>query len=228
MLGQAVYSFALVLFWWLSKQIISWAQFTTLASVLSSIYWKKSLRNVDIYMANNLHYNDVIMSQMASQITSLTIVYPAVYSGADQRKHQSYASLAFVRRIHRWPVNSPHKGPATWKLFPFDDVIMKIGRRHYWLPIHSSSKSFHIWGGSRGSHCWGHYFITLSYNQVSAIHWKIRHPWMKSTVPNLQMSCNVRWDTRLVVPLMAARVKCPISISDLVLWYCGGFQWSMP
>ena len=71
------------------------------------------------------HYNDVIMSSMASQITSVSIVYSTVYSGADQRKHQSYATLAFVRVIHRWPVNSPHKGPVTRKMFPFDDVIMR-------------------------------------------------------------------------------------------------------
>ena len=69
------------------------------------------------------HYNDVIMSAMASQITSLTIVYSTVYSGAYQRKHQSSALLAFVRGIHRRPVNSPHKGPVTRKMFPFDDVI---------------------------------------------------------------------------------------------------------
>ena len=49
------------------------------------------------------------MEAMASEIISLTIVYSTVYSGADQRKHQSSASLAFVRGIHRWPVNSPHK-----------------------------------------------------------------------------------------------------------------------
>ena len=70
------------------------------------------------------NYNDVIMSAMASQIISLTIVYPIVYSGADQRKHQSSASLAFVRGIHRWPVNSPHKRPVTRKMFPFNAVIM--------------------------------------------------------------------------------------------------------
>ena len=45
---------------------------------------------------NNHHYDDVIMSAIASQITSLTIVYSIVYSDADQRKHQSSASLAFV------------------------------------------------------------------------------------------------------------------------------------
>ena len=64
------------------------------------------------------------MTTMASQINSLTIVYSAVYSGADQRKHQSSASLAFVRGIHRGPVNSPHKWPVTRKMLPFDDVIM--------------------------------------------------------------------------------------------------------
>ena len=71
-----------------------------------------------------MHYGDVIMDAMASQITSLTIVYSIVYSDADERKHQSSASLAFVRGIHRGPVNSPHKCPVTRKMFPFDDVIM--------------------------------------------------------------------------------------------------------
>ena len=46
--------------------------------------------------------------------------------GADQRKHQSSTSLAFVRGIHRGPMNSPHKGPVTRKMFPFDDVIMNL------------------------------------------------------------------------------------------------------
>ena len=70
------------------------------------------------------HYNDVIMAAMASQITSLVIVYSTVYSGADQIKYQSSASLAFVLGIHRWPVNFPHKWPITRKMFPFDDVIV--------------------------------------------------------------------------------------------------------
>ena len=71
------------------------------------------------------HYTDVIMGAVASQITSLTIVvYSTVYSDADQRKHQSSASLAFVWGIHRWPVNWPHKWPVTREMFPFDDVIV--------------------------------------------------------------------------------------------------------
>ena len=61
---------------------------------------------------------------MASQITRPTIVYSTIYPAADQRKHQSSAWLAFVRGIHRWPVNFSHKGPVTRKMFPFDDVIM--------------------------------------------------------------------------------------------------------
>ena len=46
--------------------------------------------------------------------------------GADQRKHQSSASLAFVRGNHRGPGNSPHKWPVTRKMCPFNDVIMTI------------------------------------------------------------------------------------------------------
>ena len=78
------------------------------------------------YVVSVLHYNNVIMSTIASQITSLTIVYSTVYSGADHRKHQSSASLAFVQGIHRRPVNSTHKGPVTRKIFSFDDVIMDV------------------------------------------------------------------------------------------------------
>ena len=75
--------------------------------------------------AGNVHYSEVIMSAMASQITGVLIVCLNVCSVADRRKHQSSMSLAFVRGIHRWQVNSPHKGPVTRKMFPFDDVIME-------------------------------------------------------------------------------------------------------
>ena len=74
-------------------------------------------------MASN-HYNDVMMGAITSQITNLTIVYSTVYTDADLRKHQSSASLAFVRGTHRGPMNSTQKWPITRKIFPFDDVIM--------------------------------------------------------------------------------------------------------
>ena len=83
-----------------------------------------SRQNVISRGAKEFHYNDVIMNTIASQLTSLAIVYSIVYSGADQSKHQSTASLAFVWGIHRGTVNSPHKGPVTRKMFPFDDVII--------------------------------------------------------------------------------------------------------
>ena len=81
--------------------------------------------HIIIVFVRCFNYNDVIMGTIGSQITSLTIVYSA---DAVQRKHQSSASLAFVRWIHRWPANSPHKWPVTRKIFPFDDVIKTFDR----------------------------------------------------------------------------------------------------
>ena len=85
------------------------------------------------------HYKDVIMSAMASQITRLTIVYSTVCSAIDQRKHQSSASLSFVRGIHQRSMNSPHKGSVTRKMFPFDDVIM-FSHLHAQFPPQTPSK----------------------------------------------------------------------------------------
>ena len=84
----------------------------------------KALPQYWFIISEVFHYNDIIMGAIASQITSLTIVFSAVYLDTDKRKQQSSASLAFVRGIHRRPVNSPHKWPVTRKMFPFDDVIM--------------------------------------------------------------------------------------------------------
>ena len=91
------------------------------SSNFSTLSWDRLLKSV---LSENKHYNDVIMGMMAFQKTSPIIVYSTVYSGADQRKHQSSASLAFVRGIQWWPLDSPHKEPITWKMFPFDDVVM--------------------------------------------------------------------------------------------------------
>ena len=87
------------------------------------------------------HYSEVIMCMMVSQITCVLIACSIVCSGADQRKHQSSMSLAFVRAIHWWPVNVPHKGPVTWKIFPFDDNIIMISQsnKQYFIPWLSSS-----------------------------------------------------------------------------------------
>ena len=103
-----------------------------------SLYFQYFIKNT-VWFKMDEHYHNVMMSVMAYQITSRTIVYSAVYSGTDQSKHQSSASLAFVRGNHRWPVNSPHKGPVTRKIFPFDDVIMNGWRwMHHQHSWHSS------------------------------------------------------------------------------------------
>ena len=93
------------------------------------------------------------MSTIASQITSLAIVYSIVYSDAGQRKHQSSASLAFVWGIHRGPVNSPHKWPVTRKIFPFDDVIMQSFLYHILL----SEKNNNITSTSNDRHAISNY-----------------------------------------------------------------------
>ena len=112
------------------------------------------------------------MGTMASQITSLTIVYSTLYSGADQRKHQSSASLAFVWGIHRGPVNSSHKWPVTPKMHPFDDVIMSMQRV---LPCHDVNMFLPLqsylackprsWDGLTATHpkIWCQIFTTLSW-----------------------------------------------------------------
>ena len=71
------------------------------------------------------------MSAMASQITGVSIVY---WTADESNKHQSSASLALIDRL---PVDAPHKGPVTRKMFPFDDVIMSIwkGRVNWWWLI---------------------------------------------------------------------------------------------
>ena len=75
------------------------------------------LRSDKRYLCIVMHYRDVIMGTIASQITSLTIVYSIVYSDLDQRKHQSSASLAFVGGIHRDRWIPRTKGQLRGKCF---------------------------------------------------------------------------------------------------------------
>ena len=70
------------------------------------------------------HYSDVIMGPMTSQITGVLIDYSTVWSGADLRRYQSFASLAFCREFTGDRGEFPAQWPVTQKMFPFDDVIM--------------------------------------------------------------------------------------------------------
>ena len=120
--------------------------------------------------SSSLHYNDIIMSAMVSGITSLMIVYSTVCSSSDQRKHQSSTTLAYVRGIHQWLVNSPHKGSVTRKMFPFDDLIMiqayfTLKVDFYFLNLLSWNCMFHIIS------CLLFLLISCAFNFGTKIHW---------------------------------------------------------
>ena len=100
------------------------------------------------------------------------IVYSSVYSGADQTKYQSSASLAFVRGIHWWPVNSPHKWPVTRKMFSFDDVIMSISHRHNPLSINISRlKEYPAWSAHLPAGSFPFYERTLTVQLSPCVAW---------------------------------------------------------
>ena len=112
--------------------------------------------------------------------TSLTIVYSTVYSDADQRKYQSSASLAFVRGIHRRPVNSPHTWPVTRKMLPFDDAIM----RWFELPMTAQfpTNKIQYIGRIMIGHValkdngWGHIIVPLHSIQLTSLQWRPNEP----------------------------------------------------
>ena len=92
---------------------------------------------------------------LASQITGVSMVCSGICSGADQRKHQSSVSLAFVRGIQRWPVNYPHKRPIMRKMFRFDDTIM----------------IWHLWAIMIFNVVWDGPYCTNSPSMVQLLHW---------------------------------------------------------
>ena len=86
------------------------------------------IKKTSSYWINFLVSNFITMTSWGAQwhlkSPASRLFVQLLIQGADERKHQSSASPAFVRGIHRWLVNSPHKGPVMRKMFPFDDVIM--------------------------------------------------------------------------------------------------------
>ena len=95
------------------------------------------------------------MSTMAYQITSVSMLCSTVCSGADQTKHKSSASLAFLRGIHWCTVNSSHKGPVTRKMFWFGDIIMTSPGP--WFNMKMPLNQY------RNSHCGDKTILRLSY-----------------------------------------------------------------
>ena len=127
---------------WIIKFIFSWPCMVFITIVnMYSLHYLHSVERIHINGGLSTHksrqytmeipwefiyYSNVIMSAMASQITGVSMVYSTFCWGADQRKHQSSASLTFVRGIHRWPVDSPHKWSVTRKMFSLDDAIVNM------------------------------------------------------------------------------------------------------
>ena len=163
---------------------------------LTSLYWStwtthanSKYRYFFCVYQQLFHYNDVIMSLTASQITSLMIVYSTVYSDTDQRKHQSSASLAFVRWIHRGPVNSPHKGPVTWKIFHLmtSSCIMNTSEFdsvHHFTILTTRRRGRHTSDRSIEALVFPLMFIAESDNKTGI--WGILHKWQRRATAGLE------------------------------------------
>ena len=149
------------------------------------------------------------MSAMASQIISLTIVYSTVYSGTDQRKHQSSASLAFVRGIRRGPVNSPHKGPVTRKMF------------------HLMTSSW-LWWCWCVNHCRTHHIFPSCW---SLIHFREPLPPLNFcwAVAKQIVQCNHQHQSFVINLTPAATYRCfqPLHRSIAVPWIIGCIEHSI-
>ena len=119
---NVAHNYKFILYWFpnIIFSIVNWS-YDYLTSELNkfSRWYKTGIYKTTKYICENLyfgyHYNDDIMSAIASQITSITIVYSTVYSGADQRKYSKLCVTDLcVWIIHRWPMN--FKGPVTRKM----------------------------------------------------------------------------------------------------------------
>ena len=146
------------------------------------------------------------MGAISSQNTSLTIVYPTVYSGRSKKKNQISASLAFVWGIHRSPANSPHKGPVTQKLFPFDDVIMiQTGYLRCWPVIWMSLYSL---SNNTSSH---HISVSL---EIVRLDDKI----VELGMSPVDSPHNVQWRGALMFSLICASITVEYTIETQVIW----------
>ena len=117
---------------------------------MSDILWKTYSSAFDAYIRQRTSpafYMQRTLQWRHNERHGVSNHLKIVHSTADQRKHQSSASLAFVRGIHRWLVNFPHKWPVKRKLFPLDDVIMKSTRdvaplRTRWINVLYANKRY--------------------------------------------------------------------------------------
>ena len=148
----------------------------------------------------------------ASQITSLTIVYSTVYSGADHRKHQNSASLAFVHGIHQWAVNSLPKGPVARKMFPFDDAIKCF--KDYKICIH-------VWIVNQIDE-----INSIKIYMMSVLHSNWDACWCSGDFRSQCISRNgIVSQSRNILPSSIRRVNAPASIYFIKLLYIIRKKW---
>ena len=135
-----------------------------------------------------VHYNDVIMSAMASQITSLTIVYSKVYWGADQRKHQSSLTLAFVTVTGEFPTHRASNAENVsiwWCHHDMENKVINIAADDQTLYISSSSEAI----------CW---LCKFNSSPLSAVY---MHPWIESALVQI-MACPLIGAKPLFTPML--------------------------
>ena len=123
--------------WWLNIDFIWPVSYQNITFIMNSI--TKHIYFLENEIKSNTalqwHHNEHDGISNHQQLDCLLIIC----SGADQRKHQNSTSLAFVRGIRWWPVDSPHKGPVTQKMFPCDDIIMNC------LKVADNPKALDLW-----------------------------------------------------------------------------------
>ena len=179
----------------------------SLSSVAQSIRYVHTSLNfvgLSLYTGEIIHYSNVIMSSMMSQITCVSAVCSIFCSDADQRKHQSSASLVFVRGIHRWPVDSLHKGPVNTR--DTGDL-----RRHgAWYNV-----TVVVWGN------WTHGVQTEATSPVASCPERrgfVQHLVWASNERNVKVPCQWTFLSR-ILPVAGGLPSQSVNNTDSVLWY---------
>ena len=169
------------------------------------------------------------------------IVYSTVYSGVDQSKHQSSASLAFVWGIHRWPVNSPHKWPVTRKMFPLDNAIMRVlfsskvltkvwnsaGRKQKTIVLITDIKHYHD-----GTWFWMIHFSKYSFDNLILIDLPTRSPlWLTIRWRHMSIMTSEVNETWLFIKqfvLVNSKEESKFRITGPLWGKCTGDHWFSP
>ena len=159
------------------------------------------------------HYSGVIMGAMASQITSLTIVYSTVYSGADQRQHQSSALLAFVREFtgHRWIPRT--NGQWRGKCFHLCRHHDEYGDESCAADIHGNS--YTGWWESIDWHLhWAnglHKYYMMYIDATEADYWMLNLQKQSSFKVKYTMGCIIWWQLAALLALMRGIQWSPVN-----------------